>query len=59
MARATKYEIAKSIEGLRGNRPWSLYSMMTVFYDAYSRQELVDIYNRLVVDRKLELPCIS
>lgn len=59
MARASKYEIAKLIEALPGNTPWGSYSMMTIHYDHYTRQELVDIYNRLVVERKTGLPCIS
>jgi len=59
MARAIKFEIASLIEALPGNTPWGLYSMMTIYSDNYSRQELVDIYNRLVVERNTGLACIS
>lgn len=59
MARLTKYEIACMIERLPGNKPWGLYSLMTIYCDHYTRGELVYIYNGLVQDRKLNLPSIA
>lgn len=59
MARLTKYDIARMIEKLPGNTPWGLYSMMTVFYDSYTRSELVSIYNQIIADRRLDLQAIS
>lgn len=59
MARATKYQLATLIESLPGNTPWGLYSMMTIYVDNYTRAEVLDIYNRLVRERKLDLPILS
>lgn len=59
MARLTKYEIARMIESLPGNTPWGLYSMMTHFYDNFTRGELVVTYNGLLQTRNLALPSIS
>jgi hypothetical protein len=59
MARATKYEIATLIESLPGNTPWSAPSLATNYTDIYTRAEMVSWYNRLIIERKLGLPCIS
>lgn len=59
MARLTKYDIARMIEKLPGNTPWGLNSMMTIYYDYFTRAELVDIYNDAVTKRALDLKTIS
>ena len=59
MARATKYEIAVLIENLPGNTPWSAPSFATNYTDIYTRKEMLSWYNRLIIERKLDLPCIS
>lgn len=59
MARLSKYDIAVLIERLPGNMPLSSYSLMTIYYQYLTRSELVDIYNRLVSDRNLNLSLIS
>lgn len=59
MKRLSKYEIACMIERLPGNVTWSLNSMMSIYFQNYSRQELVDRYNHLVSSRGLSLSTIA
>lgn len=55
MKKLTKYEIAKAIEKLPGNKPWSAESLATVNYDHFTREELVNRYNRLITQRQLDI----
>lgn len=49
----TKWDIAVMIEKLPGNVCCSLYSLMTLNFNYFSRSELVEIYNDLIAKRSL------
>lgn len=59
MARLTKFEIGCLIESLPGNTPWSSSSLASMQSDYFTRREMVDWYNRLVIERGLDLVLIS
>lgn len=50
-----KYEIACVIENLPGNILWTGPSLMTVYYNRYTRDELVSMYNDIIDRRDLTL----
>jgi len=59
MARLTKDQIAQMIEELPGNIPWGFHSIITIYTNYYTRQELLDFYNRTVQERGLDRPLLS